>query len=57
MLQGYPRWNQGAEEDYGAKTWLPFWKNLNDKQKNEYLMKFNCPPEWKEWLENKDFTL
>lgn len=49
-FQGSPRWNQGAEEDYGAKTWLPFWKDLSDKEKDEYLVKFNCPTEWREWL-------
>lgn len=51
MFQGYPIWNQGAEEDYGAKTWLPFWQNLNEKEKGEHLVKFSCPAEWRDWLE------
>lgn len=51
MFKGYPKWNQGAEEDYGAKTWLPYWRNLSEKEKEEHLVKFNCPIEWREWLE------
>lgn len=50
MFQGATRCNQGVEEDYRVNTWLPFWKKLDFKQKQEYLSKFSCPVEWREWL-------
>ncbi|MPS72957.1 MAG: hypothetical protein E2590_07355 [Chryseobacterium sp.] len=54
LFQGAPRWNQGYEEDYCIKNWVPYWRSLNALQKQQYMAKFNCPIEWKEWFkENK----
>jgi len=50
MFQGAPRWNQGIAEDYCVFNWLPFWDNLDNKQKELYLLKYTCPLEWIEWL-------
>ncbi len=50
MFQGSPRWNQGIEEDYSVNNWLPFWKGLDNNQRNSYMKKYSCPLEWKSWL-------
>ena len=50
MFQGSPRWNQGIEEDYSVNNWLPFWKGLDNNQRDAYMKKYSCPLEWKSWL-------
>jgi len=50
LFQGVPRWNQGIEEDYGVNHWLPFWQSLNQQEKQEYMDKYDCPLDWKDWL-------
>lgn len=45
-------WNQGYQEAYCIEKWLPYWEGLSIKEKNEYMIRFNCPTEWKEWFEN-----
>lgn len=54
MFYGVPRWNQGYEEDYCVKYWIPYWNFLDKLSKNIYLEKYNCPKEWKEWLEEQE---
>jgi len=50
MFQGSPRWNQGYQEHYCNNYWIPFWKELTALQKEDYMIKYNCPADWKEWL-------
>ncbi|WP_346820895.1 hypothetical protein [Rapidithrix thailandica] len=57
MFQGSPRWNQGVEEDYAIFNWRPYWKRLDDKQKEKYKLKYACPAEWSEWLQENKSTL
>jgi len=57
LFQGSPRWNQGFEEDYCVKYWIPFWKNLSEKQKNDYRIKYKCPDDWKNWLDENNNVL
>lgn len=52
LFHGSPRWNQGFEEDYCIRHWLTYWGNLDFSHKQEYLLKYDCPKEWVEWLEN-----
>ncbi|AXT52852.1 hypothetical protein D1818_19230 [Aquimarina sp. BL5] len=55
-FQGAPRWNQGYEEDYCVGHWIPFWKSLNQHQKEVYQTKYDCPKVWQEWLLLRDKT-
>jgi hypothetical protein len=50
MFDGYPRWNQGYEEDYCCKNWLPYWESLSAAEKIDYCNKHNAPQEWLDWL-------
>ncbi|TWP26139.1 hypothetical protein ETU09_10590 [Apibacter muscae] len=52
LMQGTPRWNQGYEEDYNKNYWIPMFLSFDQRQKDKYLLKFNCPKEWKIWLED-----
>ncbi len=54
IFDGSPRWNQGIEEDYCIKFWMPYWKNLDALSKDKYLDKYNCNMDWKEWLSNSE---
>lgn len=54
IFEGSPRWNQGIEEDYCIKHWMPYWKSLDIVSKERYLQKYNCKLEWKEWLFNNE---
>lgn len=49
LFQGSPRWNQGFEESYGI-YWSDFFLRLEAIEKKEYLLKYNCPNEWIQWL-------
>lgn len=51
LFHGSPRWNQGFEEDYCINHWLPYWGSLDFNHKQEYLLRYDCPKEWNEWLE------
>lgn len=50
IFQGCPRWNQGYEEDYCCNHWIPYWKNLSEKEKDTYCVKHKAPQEWLDWL-------
>lgn len=54
IFDGSPRWNQGIEEDYCVKYWIPYWKKLHTLSKDKYLKKYNCTDDWKEWLLNNE---
>lgn len=51
IFQGFPRWNQGYEEDYCIKNWLPYWESMDRLEKEKYMIKYNCPKEWRLWLD------
>ena len=44
-------WDQGAEYDYCILNWCKFWKKLTIQQKEQYLIKYKCPKDWSDWLE------
>lgn len=49
LFQGSPRWNQGFEEYYG-NVWSDFFVKIPSMDKNTYLLKYDCPEEWEQWL-------
>ena len=57
IFHGGPRWNQGVEYDYALFHWQPYWKSLTPTEKEKYQDKYNCPLEWKEWLQDHDAHL
>lgn len=50
-------WNQGLNEEWKINVWMPFWRNLNKDEKDEYLTRWQISEEWREtliiyWSEN-----
>ena len=41
-------WRQGYSEEWLHSVWLPFWSNIKDEEKRDYLL--NHPPPSEEWL-------
>ena len=56
-LEQYISWDQGVQYDYCVKNWLPFWRNLSEKQKNDYRIKYECSNDWKNWLDENNNVL
>ncbi|SDE59530.1 hypothetical protein [Riemerella columbipharyngis] len=54
IFYGAPRWNQGIQEDYCIRNWLPYWGSLDFNQKEEYLLKYDCPKEWIGWFKQNN---
>lgn len=54
LFQGSPRWNQGFEEYYG-NVWMDFFKTLSIKDKESYLLKYDCPKEWEQWFKEANY--
>ncbi len=50
---GYPPgdffWRDAGDAYYGY-AWDPFWQQLNDQEKTEYLDRWDAPEEWRWWL-------
>ena len=49
-LNEHISWDQGVAYDYNILNWLPFWQSLNQQEKQEYMDKYDCPLDWKDWL-------
>jgi hypothetical protein len=43
-------WKQGGGEYWIHEFWNPFWSNLDNKQKRNYLEKWNPPEDWYQQL-------
>jgi hypothetical protein len=41
-------WRQGNGEYWMLNVWLPYWKQLSEAEKNNYINKWNAPADWKE---------
>jgi len=41
-------WREGNGEYWLRKVWGPFWDNLSQSGKEEYLNRWNAPDEWRE---------
>lgn len=39
---------QGFEEAYIDLEWLPFWRSLDDRQREDYLRRWTATVEWRE---------
>ena len=48
--QPYGGWNQGAQQEYRNKTWNPFWEQLPDQDRLDYLTRWNATDDWREAL-------
>mgnify|MGYP000296266927 FL=1 len=46
---GAPRWNQGYQEQY-RDVFLKYWNSLDKDDQQEYMNKYKCPLEWRDWL-------
>lgn len=38
-------WRQGTSEAWLFDVWMPFWQNLSEEEKNDYLKLFPPPDE------------
>jgi hypothetical protein len=44
-------WRQGSGEHWLLEIWLPFWHRLNERERENYLKKWQPPAEeWNEYL-------
>jgi hypothetical protein len=50
MFMGGPRWSQGYQEHYCWNYWIPYWRGLDNEEKDAYYVKHNAPQEWIDWL-------
>ncbi len=46
---GAPHWNQGYQEQY-RDVFLKYWNSLDKDDQQEYMNKYKCPLEWRDWL-------
>ncbi len=43
-------WRQGNAEGWLILVWLPFWRNLDNKAKADYVEKWDASADWREYL-------
>lgn len=47
-------WRQGNGEYWLLNIWLPYWKQLSEQEKQNYLNKWDAPEDWKEKWQTKE---
>lgn len=43
-------WRQGNSEGWLVLVWLPFWHNITDEARVNYIEKWNASADWREYL-------
>ena len=60
FLPGIPRyslgWRMGQGEDY-KREWWPWFRSLNNEQRELYINKYPEPPEWRGFYTNEHPSL
>ncbi len=43
-------WSQGLNEAWWPDAWVPFWNKLTQSEQDDYLARWDAPPDWEEAL-------
>jgi len=49
MARPFGGFNQGTNEVWMIRCWLPFWSSLSAQQRKDYLARHDAPTGWREW--------